>query len=192
MACRRAETRRRRQGGARLLSRRVQEGAVSVEAGRPPAAPGGPDVLDRVLGYACAAPLFFIAALTFLDVFARYLFAKPVQGSAEIVQFLMALTIFAALPLVTRHRGHISVSLVEGVLRGGALRAQRVLVDTASLAGCAVIAWQLHLQAGVYAQTGNKTIVVGLPMAPLAWAMCACAAGTCLIIALQIRRALRQ
>jgi TRAP-type C4-dicarboxylate transport system permease small subunit len=164
---------------------------VSATGERAPAVPDGPDALDRALGYACAAPLFFIVALTFFDVFARYLFSRPVQGSAEIIQFLMALTIFAGLPLVTRHRGHISVSLVENLVRGAVRRALQAIVDMASLACCAVIAWQLYLQAGVYAQTANKTIVVGLPMAPLAWTMCAFAAGTCVVLALQVWRGLR-
>lgn len=156
------------------------------------AAAHGPDRFDRVLGYACAVPLFLIVALTFFDVFARYLFASPVQGSAEIVQFLMALTIFAALPIITRHRQNISISMVDSLLKGGARRAQQVLVDLASLGACGVIAWQLAVQANEYAQTGNKTMVVGLPMAPLTYSMAAFAAVTCVVITRQLWRDLHQ
>jgi len=149
------------------------------------------DVLDRALGYACAVPLFFIVTITFVDVFARYLFSKPIQGSTEIIQFLMALTIFAGLPLVTRHRLHVTVSLVDSVLKGAVRRGQKVLVDLASFGCCGVIAWELFLQAGEYAKTGNKTIVAELPMAPLAYVMCAFAAVTCIIILLQGLKDLR-
>lgn len=160
--------------------------------GGSPATARAPDALDRALGYLCAAPLFFIVALTFFDVFARYLLAKPVQGSAEMVQFLMALTIFAALPLVTRHRQNVSISMVDSLLKGAARRAQQALVDLASLLACGVIAWQLVLQANEYAKTGNKTIVVQLPMAPLAYVMAAFAAATCGVIALQVWKDLRR
>lgn len=151
-----------------------------------------PDRFDRALGYACAAPLFLIVALTFFDVFARYLFASPVQGSAEIVQFLMALTIFAALPLITRHHQNISISMVDGLLKGAARRAQQVLIDLASFSACGVIAWQLVLQANEYARIGNKSIVLGLPMAPLTYVMAAFAAATCAVIALQVWKGLRR
>jgi len=150
-----------------------------------------PDLLDKALGYACAVPLFFIVTITFVDVFARYVFSKPIQGSTEIIQFLMALTIFAGLPLVTRHRLHVSVSLVDTLLKGAARRGQKVLVDLASLGCCGVIAWELFLQAGEYAKTGNKTIVAELPMAPLAYVMCAFAAVTCIIILFQGLKDLR-
>lgn len=148
------------------------------------------DRLDRWLGYSCAAPIFLMVVLTFCEVFARYLFARPIHGSGEIIQFAMALTIFCGLPLVTRHRGHVTVSLIDNLLRGTARRVQQVLVDCASLAALGLITWRLWIQASEYSSVGIKTIVIELAMAPLAYVMCAFAAGTCLVVLAQIKRTL--
>ncbi|OGA62871.1 MAG: hypothetical protein A3F77_11770 [Betaproteobacteria bacterium RIFCSPLOWO2_12_FULL_67_28] len=148
------------------------------------------DRLDRWLGYGCAAPIFLMVVLTFCEVFARYLFARPIRGSGEIIQFAMALTIFSGLPLVTRHRGHVAVSLIDNLLRGAARRVQQVLVDCASLAALGLITWRLWIQAGEYSSAGIKTVVIELAMAPLAYVMCAFTAGTCLVVLAQIKRTL--
>lgn len=151
------------------------------------AAAGGGDWLDRSLGYLCAAPLALIAGLTFCDVVARYVFARPITGAAEIIEFAMALAIFGALPLVTRHRSHISVGLLD-TLSGAPARAKDMLVDAASLAAVGLITWRLWVQAGDFAEVGTATIVIELPKAYLAYAMCALAGVTFLVIAAQLCR----
>ena len=138
--------------------------------------PGRRDAADRILTLMSALPLGLIVLLTFADVFARYLFSSPIRGSVEIIQFAMALVIFTALPLVTRKREHVTVSLVDGVLRGGAKRAQQVLCDAISVFALAVLAWRLWLQGGDDLAADTRTIVLGLPQAPLTYAMCAFAA----------------
>ena len=138
--------------------------------------PGRRDAADQILSLLSAVPLGLIVVLTFADVFARYLFASPIRGSVEIIQFAMALVIFTALPLVTRKREHVTVSLVDGVLRGGAKRAQQVLVDAISVFALAVLTWRLWLQGGDDLAADTRTIVLGMPQAPLTYAMCAFAA----------------
>jgi TRAP-type transport system small permease protein len=128
---------------------------------------------ERVLGFACALPLALIVVLTFADVFARYLFASPIRGSVEIIEFAMALVIFTALPLVTRRRGHITVSLVDGLLKGRAGHVKRVLCDLLSATALGVLTWRLWLQAGSDVRASTQTIVLGLPTAPLTYALAA-------------------
>jgi TRAP-type C4-dicarboxylate transport system permease small subunit len=89
----------------------------------------GPDPVGRLLGLMSAIPLGLIVALTFVDVFARYLISAPIRGSVEIIQYAMALTIFAALPLVTRDREHVTVSLIDGLLGSRALALKRWICD---------------------------------------------------------------
>ena len=151
--------------------------------GRPQARSSVP---DRLLGLATAVPLFGIVALTFADVFARYLFASPIRGAHEIIQFAMALTIFTALPLVTRRREHITVSLIDGLVRGvTARRIKQFLCDAVSLAALAVLAWRLWIQAGESAAAESATIVLKLPMAPLIYLMSGLAAASVVLVALQ-------
>lgn len=147
-----------------------------------PAAPK-PDAADRLLGLLSALPLALIVVQTFADVFARYLFAAPIRGSVEIIQFAMALVIFTALPLVTRQRGHVTVSLIDGLLPRAGRRIQRVLCDALSLLALGVLTWRLWLQAGDDVAASTRTIVLGWPHAPLTYALCLFAAASTLAMA---------
>lgn len=131
----------------------------------------GKPLAERVLDIACAVPLALIVLLTFADVFARYVFSSPIRGSLEIIQFAMALVIFTALPLVTRRRGHVTVSLVDGVLKGKARRIKQLLCDGLSVLALALLTWRLWLQAASDVQASTRTIVLGWPQAPLTYAM---------------------
>lgn len=143
----------------------------------PTAAPGA---LDRVLGLLSALPLALIVGLTFADVFARYLFAAPIRGSVEIIEYAMAMSIFTALPLVTRQRGHVSVSLIDGVVRGGLRRVKNATCDAISALALGLMAWRLAVQAIEERQNGTATIVLAWPHAPLFFAMAAFAAAATL------------
>lgn len=138
--------------------------------------PARHDAAHRILSLLTALPLGLIVVLTFADVFARYLFSSPIRGSVEVIQFAMALVIFTALPLVTRRREHVTVSLVDGVLRGGAKRVQQVLCDAISGVALAMLTWRLWVQGGDDRSADTRTIVLGLPQAPLTYTMCAFAA----------------
>jgi len=135
-----------------------------------------PDAFDRALGALSAIPVALIVAVTFVDVFARYVFSAPVRGSVEIVEYAMALVIFTALPLVTRHRGHVTVSLVDGLMRGTANRLKIFLCDLLSTAVLGVQAWRLWIQAADDLAHGSRSVVLGWPHAPLYYAMAVLAA----------------
>lgn len=124
------------------------------------------DRLDKALGVLVALPVGLIVVLTFVDVFARYLFAAPIRGSLEIIEFAMALAIFAALPLVTRDRGHVTVTLVDGAVPRAWRPLHRALCDTIGAAALALLSWRLAAQALDDVQAGTQTIVLHLPKAP--------------------------
>lgn len=155
-----------------------------------PAAPDT-DRLDRTLGVISALPLALIVGLTFADVFARYVFSRPVPGASEVIQFAMALTVFAALPLVTRHGGHVTVDLFTQALRGRWRSLLRVPCELLSGVALALVAWRLWVQAGEFAANETATIVLGWGMAPLAYAMSAFAALSVAIVGLRVAAAAR-
>ena len=131
----------------------------------------GPDRVGRLLGLMSAIPLGLIVVLTFLDVFARYLISAPIRGSVEIIQYAMALTIFAALPLVTRDREHVTVSLIDGLLKARALALKRWLCDAVSFMVLIVLTWRLWVSAGEAIEGERRTVVLGLPEGPLVYVM---------------------
>lgn len=137
-----------------------------------------PDAFDRVLGALSVIPGALIVTVIFVDVFARYLFAAPIRGSVEMVEYAMALLIFTALPLVTRNRGHVSVSLIDGLVGGAAKRLKNLLCDLVSAAVLGVLTWRLWVQACDAAVDGTRSVVLGWPHAPLYYAMAVFAAAS--------------
>ena len=146
---------------------------------------------DVLLGWMSAAPLALILLLTFADVLMRYLFAIPVRGSSEMIQFAMALTIFAAVPVVTRQREHIVVGIISDLVRGRVRMVKLLFCDGLSLLALGLMTWRLGIQAFEYIESKSATIVLRLEMAPLAFVMCAFSLATCVVVALQMVQTLR-
>ena len=61
-----------------------------------------PNWIVRLLTIVSATLLFGMMALTFADVVGRYFLNAPITGAHEIIAFMLGLTIFTALPLVSR------------------------------------------------------------------------------------------
>lgn len=140
------------------------------------------DGFDRLLGFLCALPLAFIVALTFVDVFARYLFSSPIRGSVEMVEFAMALAIFTAMPLVTRHRAHVTVSMIDGLVQGRRGDVKRLFCDALSTLALALMAWRLAVHAAGDHEANTRTIVLAWPQAPLTWTMAILAALSAMVV----------
>lgn len=147
---------------------------------RPPTA-AMPRWLECILNAIVALVIFSMMALIFADVLLRYLFNAPIAGSFEIVQFQLALVIFAALPLVSASEEHIVVSLFDGVFRGAIRRIQRVGVSLVSIAALGLIAWLMVLQGRTALRYGKVTGYLELPLAGLDFAMAALALVTLLV-----------
>ncbi|RIY40097.1 TRAP transporter small permease [Neopusillimonas maritima] len=139
--------------------------------------------LEQVLKWTCVLPLMVILVLTFVDVFMRYVFASPITGATEVIRFCMALAVFAGLPVLTRDRGHITVSLIDNLLGAHALRIKQAVCDAVSLFAVMLLAWRLWDQAGLYVNTQAATIVLDLPMAPLVYVLFAFTVLTAILLA---------
>lgn len=138
-----------------------------------------------------AALLFAMMALITLDVAGRYLFNAPIAGSFEVTQFLLALLIFAALPVVTRDDTHISVSLVENLLKGRARFVQRLFVLLVDAVALGVIAWRMWIGGNHLAADQQVTGYLEWPIAPLAYAMSVLAGIAFLTVLIMIWRHVR-
>lgn len=126
---------------------------------------------ERAAGLLAAAALAAMGLVTVLDVGGRYLLAAPLPGSYELVQLLLAVSVFAALPLATARREHVVVDLLDAVLPRAVLRATGALATGLAAAALALLAWQLALRGLRLAADGAATNLLRLPLAPLAWLM---------------------
>ena len=69
----------------------------------------------RGFGGLASVMLFFLMAVTVVDVTGRYVFNAPLPGSSEITELLMAVLVYTGLPGVSRLEKHISVDLLDSV-----------------------------------------------------------------------------
>lgn len=99
------------------------------------------DILYRGVRVIGAVMLALLIGLTGTDVFMRYVFNDPVQGSVELTQFLLGPMIFAGFAMVTAHRSHIVVSIFEPFLLQYVPRLYRGLVTGFNLVGIIAITY---------------------------------------------------
>jgi len=128
-------------------------------------------VLPRILSVletVSAILLFTMMALTFVDVIGRYVFTAPIFGAAEMIQFLLAMTIFGGLSLINAHDSHITVELFEPWLLKRFPRIQPILVQTFSVGVMSIIAWQLTVFAIEAHELGSFTVVLEWPLVVVA------------------------
>lgn len=135
--------------------------------------------VQRVVNGLLVLSLSAMVALTFTDVVGRRLFGKPVFGANDITEHLMAIIVFAGLPLLTAQRGHLSIDLFDTWLLRPGLRHWHKAVDILIAAVLGLIAWQYAVAIGE-AHTNNE--VSQALSIPRAW-MYAFMAATCAIAA---------
>ena len=147
--------------------------------------------LDRTLLVIVATIMFAMMALTFVDVFMRYLFSAPIPGAFEIIQFMMALVIFCALPVVTRKEVHITVGLFEAFMVGRVGWIRRLGVLLFSAAVVTLLAYQMWMQGNQMREGQHITGFLEMPIAPIAYAMSVLSAVTLIVLVGMIWRHLR-
>ncbi len=131
-------------------------------------AAGALALLLPFMKFVSAVLLFTMMVLTFADVVGRYVFSAPIFGAAEMIQFLLAMTIFAGLGVVNAYDEHIAVELFEGPLQAMMPKLRPFLIQLFSLIGMAVIAWQLTVFAAESSVNNRITVVLEWPLAYLA------------------------
>lgn len=137
-----------------------------------------PPVWQRVLDSVIAVLLFAMMLLEFLDVVGRYVVNRPVPGSTEIIQYLLVLTIFVGLPVVTWRDEHISISLVEGRFGNTFNRLRRAFVRALSGVVMLAVSWFMWGHAEMLARNRDIIGFLELPVAPAAYAVNVLAAAT--------------
>lgn len=143
-------------------------------------------MLEFGLKIVMAIFLFVMMALTAADVICRYVLNAPISGAFEIVQYLMAVVVFAALPVTTASDGHLSVSLIPTDMRGPIGRAHRIFIRLVSALALLVIAWRMASQAWILESSQQVSGYLQLPLAPIAAVMSVFAALAFFIILVKL------
>ncbi|MGB0968784.1 MAG: TRAP transporter small permease [Halocynthiibacter sp.] len=129
--------------------------------------------------------LLSMVALTFFDVIGRRLFNKPIYGSNDITEHLMALVVFAGLPLVTLAGAHLTIDLFDKFLKSPAMAWWRALTTVLIAVVLGMIAW-LFVKHGINAsKISEMSQALRIPRGPLYYYMafsCALSALAALVI----------
>ncbi len=113
--------------------------------------------------WAASVPLAAMMLLTVADVLGRRLLERPIHGTFELVELLLAWSFFLALPAVFLRDEHIVVDMVDSRLARAVPWLKRfALVVAAAMLG--VIAWRSWLFAGNALEFGDVTADLSLPL----------------------------
>lgn len=148
-------------------------------------------VLDQFLGFLAATVLMMLMIVTFIDVAGRYLFLAPLPGAFEMTEIMMAMLIFAGLPLVSRANQHVTVNLIIGLLSPKIRHFQRLITQIIMALVFGVMAWRMWIKAVEMLVQGDETAYLLIPIAPVAFFMTILLGVSSLIVAIQSARIIR-
>lgn len=135
--------------------------------------------LDRSLTVMSAVPLFVLMCVTVIDVVGRYVFGKPLSGGFELTEMLLAIAVFASLPLVELREEHIAIDLLDRWYSERAQRWRSLVIYVFCAVAMSTVAVQMFKKAATIGRDAMTTAVLLIPVAPAAYfvaSMCAIAA----------------
>jgi TRAP-type C4-dicarboxylate transport system permease small subunit len=118
----------------------------------------------RLLGLVASVALLLMMLLTFADVIGRYGFHRSIFGTAEFVEYLMVVTIFAGIALTTATNDHITISMFDGLFGGRAAELRRWSIVLFSIGTYLFITWELLEHAFDLLGTDKRSTVLNLPL----------------------------
>ena len=136
---------------------------------------------DIALASVAGALLFAMMTLTFVDVVMRYFFNAPIKGGFEVTEMMMAVLIFAGLPLVSRKNEHVTIDAFDRLFPVGMRRALHVVIHLVCAVALIGMAWLLFIKAGRFAEIGDITQTLKIPIAPFVYLMAALTLATAVV-----------
>jgi len=120
--------------------------------------------------------------LTAADVTLRYVFNRPIPGSYELTEFLMAILVAFALAYTQVHKGHVSVDLVISRFPPRAQAVINTITIFFSLGIFAIITWRSIVYAGNVRLEGFVTSALDIPIYPFVYVVAFGSAILCLVL----------
>lgn len=120
-----------------------------------------------------AVCLLVMVVTTLADALGRYFFGGALNGAAEVVGFLLAFTIFLALPAITRDRGHISVGMLHARFGPLGRKIGRSVEHVGTVAGLGLICWLVFDQAERARAGGDFLVNLDIVVYPLLYPLAA-------------------
>jgi TRAP-type C4-dicarboxylate transport system permease small subunit len=123
-----------------------------------------------------AVALVVMALFTSVDVVLRYVFNRPIVGSIDVIQLMLVVLIFLALPYAGRSGAHIIVDLVPDYPSKRLGRIRDAIVSLLSAFAFGILTWQACLRAAQAAMLDEASNILVVPFWPFFYVMAAGAA----------------
>ena len=127
------------------------------------------DLGVRILAAVSGAGIVAMMLLTCADVFLRYLFNAPIEGTLDITQMLMVIVVFFGLAYCGWTGGHVAVDLLYGVLPRKIIVPLAVLVNAVGAVTMLTMGWESVQTSFTYMTTGETPMTVLIPKYPFIW-----------------------
>lgn len=128
-------------------------------------------IIRNSFGFIAAVLLFLLMTVTCIDVVGRYALGKPLPGAFELSEVILAMIVYASLPLVTLHGEHVSIDLLDRYVPESLVGVQRF--GTSLLVACILllVAYSLLLKTSQIFNAGMRTDTLFIPLGVVALLM---------------------
>lgn len=98
-------------------------------------------LLSRICAILAAAAVGITASFYVAEVVGRYAFRHPLNWSGDIGSYMLCVAAFLSIPLITRHRRHIAVTIVVDILPASIRPVVFRALELMTAAVLLVVAW---------------------------------------------------
>jgi TRAP-type C4-dicarboxylate transport system permease small subunit len=116
----------------------------------------------RFFGVLGATAIAAMALLTVADVALRGLFGRPIHGTYELIELLLACAVFLALPAAFLRDEHVVVDIVDHMAPRAVPRLRRI-AGVVAIMVLVVLGWQAAIAARDTVALGDVTMDLSLP-----------------------------
>ena len=122
--------------------------------------------ISRWVHSAGAGILALMMFLTAADVSLRYVFNRPILGSYELVEYMMAMLVAFTIAYCALEKGHVNIELLISRLPPRAQSVINSFTGLISLGLFSLIAWRSFLQAKILYFAGSISPALYIPIFP--------------------------
>lgn len=146
--------------------------------------------LVSLLKYTAMWVLAAMMFLTVADVFLRYIFNRPITGSFEIAEYMMAVVIPFSIVFCAHQDSHVNVDIIINRLPQGARLVISFILNCLSLTLFSLISWQTFSYIGEEYESKLTSAVLYIPVYPFIAALAMAFTILCLLLIFELLKQL--
>ena len=130
---------------------------------------GPAEKLSSFLSAAGMAVFMLMVALTFADVFLRYMLGRSMPGTVELTELLMVIVVFSSIAATQWQKSHVTMDILTSRLREPSRALLEAVTGLWSVVIALLCAWTTY---GYGAKTSSVTLVLRIPLEPFIYFAC--------------------